>query len=86
MLVSRRLTLSAQKFEVRSYRDGQVRIACFERGVLISDKTEPTDDESGTYIFFEPDNTLFKNYSFHDDFMEIMLRNYTYLNTGLAII
>ncbi|MBO5002042.1 MAG: ATP-binding protein, partial [Prevotella sp.] len=76
----------SSKFEVRSYRDGQVRIACFERGVLISDKTEPTDDESGTYIFFEPDNTLFKNYSFHDDFMEIMLRNYTYLNTGLAIL
>ncbi len=76
----------SSRFEVRSYRDGQVRTAKFERGVLVSDVTEPTDDETGTYIFFEPDNTLFKNYSFHDDFMETMLRNYTYLNTGLAIM
>lgn len=76
----------SSRFEVRSYRDGQVRTAKFERGVLVSDVTEPSDDEMGTYIFFEPDDTLFKNYSFHDDFMETMLRNYTYLNTGLAIM
>ena len=76
----------SSRFEVRSYRDGQVRTAKFERGVLVSDTTEPTADETGTYIFFEPDNTLFKNYTFHDDFMETMLRNYTYLNTGLAIM
>ena len=76
----------SSRFEVRSYRDGQVRTAKFERGVLVSDVTEPTEDETGTYIFFEPDDTLFKNYSFHDDFMETMLRNYTYLNTGLAIM
>ncbi len=76
----------SSRFEVRSYRDGQVRTAKFERGVLVSDVTEPSDDETGTYIFFEPDDTLFKNYSFHDDFMETMLRNYTYLNTGLAIM
>lgn len=76
----------SSRFEVRSYRDGQVRTAKFERGVLVSDVTEPSDDETGTYIFFEPDDTLFKNYSFHDDFMETMLRNYTYLNTGLVIM
>ena len=76
----------SSRFEVRSYRDGKVRTAKFERGELISDKTEKTSDERGTYIFFEPDNTLFKNYQFHDDFVETMLRNYTYLNTGLAIM
>ena len=76
----------SSRFEVRSYRDGKVRTAKFERGELISDKTEKTADERGTYIFFEPDNTLFKNYQFHDDFVETMLRNYTYLNTGLAIM
>ena len=76
----------SSRFEVRSYRDGKVRTAKFERGELISDKTEKTADERGTYIFFEPDNTLFKNYQFHDDFVEMMLRNYTYLNTGLAIM
>ena len=73
-------------FTARSYRDGQVRTVTFERGVLTGDTTEPTDDESGTYIFFEPDETLFKGYRFHDDFIETMLRNYTYLNTGLIIM
>ena len=74
------------EFEVRSYRDGQVRTAKFERGILVSDTTGPTEDENGTYIAFQPDETLFKNYSFHNDIVETMLRNYTYLNTGLAII
>ncbi len=73
-------------FEVKSFRDGKVRHLKFEKGILQSDVTEDTEDENGTFIFFEPDNTLFKNYSFHDDFVETMLRNYTYLNTGLTII
>ena len=75
-------------FEVRSYRDGKVRRATFERGKLISDTTEDSQDENGTYIYFEPDNDvkLFKDYEFHDDIVETMLRNYTYLNTGLTIM
>ena len=73
-------------FEVASYRDGKVRRATFERGKLVSDTTEDTQDENGTYIFFEPDDTLFLHYRFHDDIVETMLRNYTYLNTGLAIM
>lgn len=73
-------------FEVRSYRDGKVRTLTFVRGELQADTTEKTDDENGTFIFFEPDSKLFRNYSFHDDIIETMLRNYTYLNTGLAIM
>ena len=73
-------------FEAHSYRDGQVRKVVFEKGILQSDVTEPTQDETGTYIFFEPDDTLFKGYSFHNDIVETMLRNYTYLNSGLAIM
>ena len=73
-------------FEAHSYRDGQVRRKKKKKGILQSDVTEPTKDENGTYIFFEPDNTLFKNYSFHDDIVENMLRNYTYLNSGLVIM
>ena len=73
-------------FVVKSFRDGQVRSASFERGELKNDTTAATTDETGTYVYFEPDNTLFKNYSFHDDFVEVMLRNYTYLNTGLIIM
>ena len=75
-------------FEVASYRDGKVRRATFEKGKLISDTTEDTQDENGTYIYFEPDTdpTLFPNYRFHDEIVETMLRNYTYLTTGLAIL
>lgn len=73
-------------FEASSYRDGKVRSVVFRKGEMQNDSTEKTQDENGTYIFFEPDSTLFKNYHFHDDFVETMLRNYTYLNTGLIIM
>lgn len=73
-------------FEVKSFRDGKVRHLTFEKGILVSDKTSKTQDENGTYIYFEPDNTLFKNYSFHGEIVEVMLRNYTYLNSGLTIM
>ena len=73
-------------FEVASFRDGKVRRAAFEKGQLISDVTEDTTEETGTYIFFEPDNTLFVGYKFQHQFVETLLRNYTYLNTGLTFI
>jgi topoisomerase-4 subunit B len=73
-------------FEVYSYREGKVRKAAFEQGKLVSDVTENSQDENGTYIFFEPDDSLFLNYQFQDDIVENMLRNYTYLNTGLTIM
>ena len=73
-------------FEVHSYREGKVRKAVFECGQLVSDTTEPTTDENGTYIYFEPDATKFVNYKFHDEIVENMLRNYTYLNIGLTIM
>ena len=73
-------------FEVHSYREGKVRKAVFECGKLISDVTEPSQDENGTYIYFEPDATKFVNYKFHDEIVENMLRNYTYLNIGLTIM
>lgn len=73
-------------FEVKSFREGKVRELTFEKGVKKSDKTLDTNDENGTYIYFEPDNTLFKDYSFHNDIVETMLRNYTYLNSGLTIM
>ena len=74
------------KFEARSYREGKVRCVIFERGELVSDVTEDSGDENGTFIAFEPDATLFLNYRFKAEFVETMLRNYTYLNAGLAIL
>ncbi len=76
----------SSRFEVASFRDGKVRRAAFEKGQLISDVTEDTTEETGTYIFFEPDNTLFVGYKFQHQFVETLLRNYTYLNTGLTFI
>ncbi|WP_449023976.1 DNA topoisomerase IV subunit B [Prevotella pallens] len=76
----------SSKFEVRSFRDGKVRSLTFEKGIKKTDKTTKSNDEQGTYIYFEPDNTLFKNYCFQDDIVVTMLRNYTYLNTGLTIM
>ena len=76
----------SSKFEVRSFREGKVRSLTFEKGIKKTDKTTKSNDEQGTYIYFEPDNTLFKNYCFQDDIVVTMLRNYTYLNTGLTIM
>ena len=75
----------SSRFVARSVRDGKMREAIFEKGVLVSDEEGPCEEENGTYIYFEPDKTLFLNYRFHGEFVENMLRNYTYLNTGLAI-
>jgi topoisomerase-4 subunit B len=74
------------RFEVRSYREGKVRTALFERGNLLEETTTDSEEPTGTYIFFEPDNTLFPGYAFQPTFVENLLRNYTYLNTGLSIL
>ena len=76
----------SSRFEVASFRDGKVRRAAFEKGQLISDVTEETTEETGTYIFFEPDDALFVGYKFQNQFVETLLRNYTYLNTGLTFM
>lgn len=75
----------SRRFTVRSVRDGQMHEASFEKGRLVSDVYGDSAEENGTYIFFEPDPELFLGYRFHGEFIETMLRNYTYLNTGLAI-
>ncbi len=75
----------SRKFIARSHREGKYHEAVFERGRLVADTEGDTPEENGTYIYFEPDPQLFLNYRFHNEYVETMLRNYTYLNTGLAI-
>lgn len=73
-------------FVVQSFRDGQSRKAEFEKGKLVNDSDVFTDNsDRGTFIYFIPDNTLFENYVYKDEYIETMLRNYAYLNTGLTI-
>ena len=82
---SKAVNALSTEFRVASYRDGKVRKATFQKGLLQTDVTEDSDEETGTLIYFEPDDTLFLNYKYQPEFVETMLRNYTYLNTGLEI-
>lgn len=73
-------------FVVQSFREGRTKLAGFERGELINDAKETdTKESNGTYIEFEPDSTVFKNYRFIDEFLREQIKNYTYLNSGLSI-
>ena len=79
------------KFVVQSFRDGKTRRAEFKQGHLVAD-TDVQDytgsEKRGTCIEFVPDNSkgLFENYRFRDEFIETMMRNYAYLNTGLTLV
>lgn len=77
----------SSKFIVQSYRDGQSRRAVFEKGKIIEESGifEDNSSERGTYVYFEPDETLFENYKYNEEFIDTMLRNYAYLNTGLTL-
>ena len=78
-------------FAVESYREGKMRRAEFKQGKLTSD-TDIVDysgpEKRGTVIEFIPDDSkgLFENYHFRDDYIEELLRNYAYLNTGLTLV
>ncbi|MEI6310623.1 MAG: DNA topoisomerase IV subunit B [Bacteroidota bacterium] len=73
-------------FRVESVRDGQKKVAEFEKGALTSDhKIVKTDEPNGTRIVFTPDNTIFRNYHFIPEYIENQMWNYAYLNTGLTI-
>ncbi len=74
-------------FVVQSFRDGQSRRAEFVQGKLVKDSEIFEDNtDRGTYVYFIPDETLFTSYRYQDEFIETMLRNYAYLNTGLTIL
>ena len=73
--------------EVVSYRDGECVRVYFEKGALVEHSPKmPTDEPNGTLVRFKPDKVLFKNYFYNLDFVETMVNNYTYLNTGLQIV
>lgn len=81
----------SSEFKVQSFRDGKTRIAEFSRGELVSDSgLIDTDEPNGTLVYFRPDDDpkskLFTGYKYREDFIETMLRNYAYLNTGLTLI
>ena len=76
----------SEYFKVQSYRDGETKVAEFEKGVLKEDrKVEKSSDRNGTKIIFSPDPTVFKNYHFIPEYLENQIWNYAYLNAGLTI-
>ncbi len=78
--------LSSQ-FSVWSYRDGMVKQADFAAGKLVKEyDLAPTTEKNGTKVQFTPDEAVFGPFSYHEDFIETMLRNYSYLNTGLTLV
>lgn len=74
-------------FEISSCRNGEKKKVCYSRGEITDDcPICPTDEENGTYVKFAPDKDIFLNYKYNDEFVETMMKNYSFLNTGLTIV
>jgi len=73
-------------FKVAAFRDGKMKEAEFEKGILVKEhKEQKTEEANGTLVTFIPDDTVFKNYHFLNDYIENQIWNYCYLNAGLQI-
>ncbi len=76
----------SKRFIIKSIRDGKLKAVEFRKGLLYRDyPLTDTDEKNGTEVYFEPDETLFVNYRFRHSFIEQMVKNYVYLNSGLKI-
>lgn len=73
-------------FKVQAYREGETKVAEFEKGILVNDAPiAKSSDRNGTKIVFTPDGGIFKNYHFIPEYLENQIWNYAYLNAGLTI-
>ena len=76
----------SSNFKVISFRDGQAKTAEFTRGELLKEsRLEKTNEGNGTYVEFRPDDSIFKKYHFVHEYIDRMLWNYAFLNTGLTL-
>ena len=74
------------KFQIESYREGEIKQAEFKKGENTSDSpVSQTEQKNGTLIRFEPDNSIFKNYNYIPEYLEDQIWNYAYLNSGLTL-
>lgn len=77
----------SSEFYICSHRDGLCKAILYNQGNIVEDSIEEkTAEENGTLVRFTPDNTIFKGYHYRDEFIEALLKNYVYLNSGLTII
>jgi Type IIA topoisomerase (DNA gyrase/topo II, topoisomerase IV), B subunit len=76
----------SSKFIIRSIRDGQIKVVEFEHGLTIKDHAlKTTTEENGVEVIFQPDEVMFGNYFYISEYVDSMLKNYVYLNSGLII-
>ncbi|MCD7935668.1 MAG: type IIA DNA topoisomerase subunit B [Tannerellaceae bacterium] len=74
-------------FLIRSHRDGECKQVEYSKAIITEEQAiKPTEDPNGTLIYFVPDKTIFKDYEYKDEFIETLLKNYVFLNSGLSII
>lgn len=79
----------SSEFYIRSVRDGQCSWVLYHEGLVAEESgivAADDGEENGTLVRFTPDSTIFKNYAYRDDVVESMVRNYSYLNTGLTLV
>ncbi len=77
----------SSSFFIQSYRDGMCSSVSYACGNVVSESgLLPTDEPNGTLVQFAPDETIFKNYAYREEFIEPLLKNYVFLNTGLTIL
>ena len=74
-------------FEISAYRNGEGKTVKYERGEVVEENpVYATNEENGTYVRFKPDNELFRDFAFKDEYVETMMKDYSFLNTGLTIV
>jgi topoisomerase-4 subunit B len=73
-------------FLIQSFRDGETKKVEYNKAVIVNDEPiSPTDQKNGTLIQFIPDKDIFKDYKYKNEFIETLIKNYTFLNSGLSI-
>ena len=73
-------------FRIQAFRDGQSAWVEYSKAIVTNESAiEPTTQNNGTLVEFVPDDTIFTGYVYRDEYIENLLRNYVYLNTGLTI-
>ncbi len=76
----------SSKFIVRSIREGKVKVTGFEHGITVNDEPlKQTDEENGVEAIFQPDEEMFGNYFYISEYVDSLLKNYVYLNSGLVV-
>ena len=81
------VNMLSSEFTARSVRDGEAHTVTFAKGLELTDRWESgVSDKNGTFISFRVDEEIFGEYSYNMDYVEQLVRNYTYLNLGLKIV